>query len=151
MAKLHSHELKPFKADHMIGVHWTEEKLAALLGDRAFVTYEKHPGYSLFCGGSFVAAAGIIKLYQGVGEAWAIAGRPLSRPHVLAFHRNIARIMDGLARDMKLRRLQAMVRESFAQSHLWVERLGFERESVLRRYGINGEDMTMYTRFFDAD
>jgi len=146
----HNHELVPFKADHMAGVRWTEEKLAERLGDRAFVSYEKHPGYSLFCNGVFVGAGGIVVLYQGVGEAWAIAGRPLSRLHTLSFHRGITRIMDDLARDLKLRRLQAMVRASFEQSHEWVQRLGFEREATLRRYGINGEDMTMYARFFDA-
>lgn len=145
----HSHSLAPFKAEHLDGVRWTEDKDAKALGPQAFAAYEKHPGYSVFCNGLFVAAAGIVVPYRGLGEGWAIAG-PLVYSHKVFFHRTVSRVMDDLARDLKLVRLQAMVREQFTTSHGWVQRLGFERECVLHKFGIKGENMVVYARFYDA-
>src|SRR5262245_37720020 len=98
----HDHELRPFEAGHLGGIRWAEEEHAKLIGEKAFDLYQKHPGYSGFCDGRFVAAAGIIVPYPGLGEAWAIAG-PLVWTHKTYFHRTIARIMDDMARDLKLR------------------------------------------------
>ena len=138
-----------FRAEHLDGVEWTESKLAARLGKAAFKMYEKHPSFSLFYGGEFVAAGGIAILWPGVAEAWLIAG-PLATQHPMFLHRTVIRLLPALARDSKIHRLQVQVRANFAKSHRWVERLGFEKEAVLRRYGIDGQDMTMYTRFFNA-
>lgn len=145
----HRHELVPFQAAHLVGVRWTEEEHAKLLGERAFVHYERYPGYTAFCGGEFLAAAGVVIPYPGMGEAWAIASN-LVWSHKVYFHRTVARVLDQIIADFKLRRVQAMVRANFDTSHGWVQRLGFEKEAVLHQYGIKGEDMVVYARFPNA-
>lgn len=142
----HRHELVPFDALHLTNVRWTEEEHAKLLGQRAFVHYQKYPGYTAFCNGEFLAAAGVVIPYPGMGEAWAIASN-MVRYHKTYFHRTVQRVLDQIIADFKLRRVQAMVRSDFDTSHAWVQRLGFEKEAVLHKYGIKGEDMTVYARF----
>ena len=143
----HDHVVIPFESRHMNGVRWIEEEHAKLFGvERALRQYAAHPAYSGFCDGDFVAAAGIIVPWIGLGEAWAIAG-PLVQTHKTFFHRTIKDYLFTMARQMKLRRLQAMVRAEYEHSHRWVQALGFVRECVLHRYGIKGEDMVMYVMF----
>jgi hypothetical protein len=111
------------------------------------VQYEKYPGYTAYCGGEFLAAAGVVIPYPGMGEGWVIAG-PLVRSHARYFHQTVLKVLDQIASDFKIRRIQAMVRAEFAASHRWMTHLGFEKEAVLHKYGIKGEDMTVYVRFY---
>jgi len=144
----HVHTLAPFVSTDLAGVRWTEEEHAKLLGEKAFMAYQKYPGYTARCNGVFLAAAGVVIPYAGMGEGWVIAGH-LVRSHVRYFHTTVLQILDQIANEFKLHRVQAMVRADFAASHRWMTHLGFEKEAVLKRYGIKGEDMTMYTRFYN--
>lgn len=147
----HNHTVEPFREDHLDGVPWIEERYARIFGrERALREYARHPGFSGFCNGRFVGAAGIVSPYPGLGEAWAIAG-PLVATHRAFFHRSIARMLRPLAQAMRVRRLQALVRQEFATSHRWMRALGFKPEAVLRRYGLDGGDMTVYVMFPDSD
>jgi hypothetical protein len=143
------HELVPFKAAHVAEIAWLERGHALLIGQQAISIYEQHPGWSGFCNGRFIAAGGIVVPYRGLGEGWVIAG-PGVKGHYAFFHRTVKRAMIGTARALKVRRLQVLVRDSFTVSHGWVtDHLGFEKEGVMRRYGVMGEDMVVYVRFFD--
>lgn len=145
----HSHVILPFEARHLNGIQWIEEEHAKLFGmARALRQYARSPSFSAFCGGRFIAAAGIIVPWPGLGEAWAVAG-PLVWTHKAFFHRTVKEYLFALAEQLKLRRLQAMVRAEYTGSHRWVQSLGFQRESTLCKYGIKGEDMTMYAMFLE--
>lgn len=144
MATSHNHTIEVFRAEHLEGVRWIEEKHARLLGiDRALKTYERHPSYTGFCGGQFIAAAGIVVPYAGLGEAWAIAG-PLAQTHKVWFHRNVKAFLASTVERLGLRRLQAMVRAEYVGNVAWLETLGFHLEARMERYGVNGEDMFLY-------
>lgn len=144
------HELIPFKASHVEDIQWIEREHARLIGQQALSIYEKHPGWTGLCNGRFVAAGGIVVPYRGLGEGWVIAGPLVHQGHLTYFHRTIKRAMIGTAQALKIRRLQVLVRDSFTVSHSWVlDHLGFTRECVLAKYGVMGEDMVVYVRFFD--
>lgn len=145
------HELIPFKAGHVDGIEWIEREHARLIGAQALEIYESHPGWTGLCQGRFVGAGGIVVPYKGLGEGWAIAGPLVHQGHHTFFHRTIKRAMIGSAQALGVRRLQVMVRDSLTVSHAWVlDHLGFDRECVLKRYGVMGEDMVVYVRFFHA-
>ena len=146
-SRKHEHVVLPFESRHMNGVRWIEEEHAKLFGmERAFKEYAANPAYSGFCDGEFVGAAGIIVPWRGFGEAWAIAG-PLVASHKVFFHRTIKNHLLPLAKQLGLRRLQAMVRSEYVASRRWVQELGFTWECVLHSYGIKGEDMVVYVMF----
>ena len=143
------HELVPFKTSHVESIHWLEREHMLLIGYQALALYEQNPGWTGLCNGRFVGAGGIIRHYPGLGEGWAIAGPLVRAGHTTFFHRTIKKAMINLAPTLGVRRLQILVRAQFEVSHDWVQRLGFTREATLVRYGIKGEDMVMYVRFFD--
>lgn len=147
MATGHNHELVPFRAEHMTGVRWIEEEYARIYGlERAFALYEKHPGVSGFCNGKLVGCGGIVVPYAGLGEAWAIAG-PGMLTHKKWFHATIKDEMHRLRKLLGLRRLQAMVRDDFEVSKIWLEHLGFYEEALLEKYGVDGSDLALYVMF----
>ena len=142
----HSHQIIPFKASHIRELEWPEAELLKLAGDASLYQYEANLGFSGFCDGQFVAAGGIVKIYKGLGEGWAIAG-PLMHSHRLWFHGTFKRCIVSFEETLELHRHQIMVRESFEASHKWVQSLGFVYECTHRKYGIKGEDMRVYVRF----
>lgn len=140
----HNHQITVFEAAHLDGVRWIEEEHARMLGiERALKTYEGHPSYTGWCDGRFLAAAGIVVPYAGLGEAWCIAG-PLVQSHKLWFHRNVKAFLSATVKRLGLRRLQAMVRAEYVGNCLWLLKLGFQYEATMKRYGVNGEDMYLY-------
>ena len=142
----HSHLLTPFKVSHVQDLIWPEAELLKLAGDASLYQYAAHPSWSGFCNGQFVAAGGIVQIYKGLGEGWAIAG-PLVTTHRLWFHSTFKRCIVAFEEAMELHRHQVMVRESFEASHKWVQTLGFQYECTHKKYGIKGEDMRVYVRF----
>lgn len=143
----HDHNVVPFRAIHLAGIRWPEEEYVRLMGQQAVEIYERNPAWTGTCNGRFVAAAGIVVPYRGLGEAWAIAG-PLVHSHRTFFHRTIKAGILGIAQALGIRRLQVTVRADFTVSHEWVQRLGFTFEARLAKYGVKGEDMNLYVRFF---
>ena len=142
----HSHQIIPFKAAHILGLDWSEADLLKLAGDASLYQYERNLGWSGFCNDRFVAAGGIVKIYKGLGEGWAIAG-PLVQSHRLWFHSTFRRCIVAFEEALELHRHQIMVRGSFEVSQKWVQSLGFEYECTHKKYGIKGEDMQVYVRF----
>lgn len=105
--------------------------------------------FSGFVDGSLLGMGGIKILWPGVAEAWIvllkkIQDMPLTvRAEAIL---TIQNMMKQLIEDNKLWRLQAMVRPDFPKAIQLVEKLGFEREGLLRQIAPDRSSMYMYAR-----
>lgn len=97
-------------------------------------------------GGAVLGCAGVVPLWPGVGQAWAIfSDGLLARPVTLT--RSTERALDCIAAANDMRRIQATVRDGHASGARWLSFLGFELEGLLVNYGPGGSgDYWMYGR-----
>lgn len=92
-------------------------------------------------GDRVLACAGVIPLWQGRGEAWALMGSDLRR-HFLCIHRATLRFLEACG----LQRVEAAVDAEFCEAVEWIEMLGFKHEGPLRKYTPDGRDCIRYAR-----
>lgn len=99
------------------------------------------PAFAGLAGEAVVGCAGIVRLSEGRGHAWALVGETGPALFV-AVHRAVAAFLDG----QRLRRIETAVDCGFAAGHRWARLLGFVREGRMRAYGLDGRDADLYAR-----
>ena len=99
------------------------------------------PAYTL-TNGEIIGCGGILPLWKGVGEAWVISS-PQVEKHPIAFARTIWRKLFELIDSMGLERVQSLVDAEHKVSMVWVERMGFKQEGLMRKY-MDGRDFIRY-------
>jgi hypothetical protein len=104
------------------------------------------PAWTGLVNDEVACCAGVMLLYSGVGEAWAVMTN-VGRQHSLFVHRQVSRILRDIIRHQRLRRVQADVIESFVAGRRWAESLGFTQESEMRLAGPRGETLVRYAMF----
>lgn len=137
-------ELRPYKAEDGIELYerlgakdnlsdirrWAEDvesDIAALT-----VVYE----------GRIVACAGITKILEGVGQAWAIFPPDVGKHHI---DPRITKVkIRELMEEHNLRRVQATARTDYPAASSYLKYLGFEREGVMKSYEPDGADSYLY-------
>tara|TARA_R110002110_G_scaffold376568_2_gene586656 strand:- start:167386 stop:167835 length:450 start_codon:yes stop_codon:yes gene_type:complete len=109
--------------------------------DAAFTAIDDAEG-----GRAVLGCAGVVTLWPGVGQAWAIfSDRLLGHP--VALTRATGRALDRISATQDLRRVQATVRDGHGAGARWLSFLGFELEGLLVNYGPGGSgDYWMYGR-----
>lgn len=135
----------PYRAAHYREV--TRYGLSPLVGltSDEIADYYAHRGaaYTGMVGDKIAGCAGVVSHWPGAGEAWAIL-TDVGRAHPAFIHRVVKRTLSEIIANSRLRRVQADVVAEFAAGRRWVEHLGFEFESLMPRYGPNGEDFVRY-------
>ena len=99
--------------------------------------------------GKIIACAGVRILWPGCGEAWAIFCNEIHR-HKIEIHKNITAYLKIIINDFKLRRIQAYVRADVPVAVDYIEHMGFEREGLLRKFGLDGEDQYIYAMILEG-
>jgi len=134
----------PYRPGHYREITRKLSPFVGIASADAAVLYSKSgAAYTGLVGGEIAGCAGVLVPWPGVGEAWAIL-TDVGRAHPLFVHRVVKRTLYEIVAHEKLRRVQADVVAAFDAGRRWVERLGFEFESFMQRYGPNGEDFTRY-------
>lgn len=134
----------PYEVAHYRQVTSGLSPLVGVTSDEVAWAY-KHRGvaYTGFVDGEIAGCAGVLVQWPGMGEAWAIL-TDVGRAHPIFVHRVVSRTLREIIVHSRLRRVQADVVAAFAVGRRWVERLGFEFESAMPRYGPKGEDFVRY-------
>ena len=105
------------------------------------------PAYTARLGGRVVFCGGIFILWEGVGEIWSIvderAGHLAKEIYVWQ-----KQLLETEVNTRNFNRLQAHVAKKWVSACKFVEHLGFMKEAVLRKYGIDGDDYILYGRVF---
>ena len=106
--------------------------------------YLRGPAYTMIVGDSIVCSGGVIKLWQGLADAWVLA-TPLVQAYPKAVTKASKSKLDEWIFMMRLVRLQAIVKVDFEVGHRWIQVLGFHSEGVMRKY-FGGMDFVRYAR-----
>lgn len=98
---------------------------------------------------------------SGHGEILAVIGGTLYWPGVATLSAIITTVMPNYPlattkavshciacamNDLDLHRVEIQVKSSYVSGQQWAQLLGFEAEGILKKYGPNKEDYTMYAR-----
>jgi len=92
-------------------------------------------------GERILMCGGVVPFLPNVGLLWALLAEDSGR-HMLWLHRATQRFLEM----QTTRRLEASVEKGFSQGCRWLKLMGFQREGVMRAYGLNGEDHIRYAR-----
>jgi hypothetical protein len=96
-------------------------------------------GYTLMVDDRIIAAAGVVRLLPGSGEAWALV-TPLIHRYPIAFFRAVRESLESIILELKLHRVQSTVKVNDKRSVKFLIKLGFEIEGLLRKYSPDGLD-----------
>jgi len=141
--------------ENMTAAHLAEVLTSAYSPDVQHITdeeYERilkdHNGIALMWDGILLAVCGIHWFWPGVGEAWIIQHNRAQEARVtrMAVYKAAKKLLEILLEKhaVPLQRLQATVRTDWPDALRLAERMGFERESVMKRYSPDGTDAYMY-------
>ena len=120
--------LTPFLPDHS-----PEHKVQASHG----------PAYTIFDEfDHLVCCGGVMVPWQGMGTCWFYLN-PNQRHRVREMYRILIQTLVGIITTYGLVRLEAHVDAEFAAGLRFARHLGFECESIMRRWGPGGRDHAM--------
>jgi hypothetical protein len=80
-----------------------------------------------------VACAGVLPIWTGVGEGWAITSDLVCK-YPFSFARTVHKKICEIVGIYKLDRLQTLVDAEFTTSIRWLERMGFKFEGEMEKY-----------------
>lgn len=92
-------------------------------------------------GDRVLACAGLMPLWEGRAEAWALMSHDL-RSHFLGIHYATKRFLNACG----MRRVEAAVDAQFGCAKEWIEALGFKFEGPLASYTPDGRDCLRFAR-----
>ena len=115
-------------------------EIDASFEDNRICNYSK-PGqaFTYFLNGKPVFACGIVQLWDGVAEAWLLAGNNVFDIKILAA-KTIKQLQDQTCKKYKIKRLQTSVKANFERGLRFATWCGFEVEGLKRKYGPDGTD-----------
>lgn len=104
----------------------------------------REPGcaFSAVARDQVIGCAGIIPLWNGVGEAWSFLSEEVKRPFFL--HRAVKQHLGQIIQEKKLHRVQMNVLCSFEKGFRWAEALGFRSEGILHDYTTDKQNYRRY-------
>lgn len=113
-----------------------------------FETKPQRLSWTVLFEGEIVAVGGVVIYWQGVGEMWFMMTKNSKRHDIygLIALSAIEKKMNEIINENKLWRIQAVVRTDFLQSIKMVERLGFVRECLMRKYLPDGNGCFLYAK-----
>lgn len=139
--------VEPFRPEHL------ERLMLQPRQERARHLFE-NPGYGQCLanglayaaveGDTVLACAGLLPMWEGRAEAWALMGSDLKRNFV-AIHHAAQRFLS----IADFRRIEAVVDAEFCNGKKWMERLGFQPEGLMRAYTPDGRDCIRYAKVRD--
>ncbi len=105
------------------------------------------PSYTMLIDGIVTVCAGIVLMGYNRGEAWTLPSR-LFYEHMKSCYKGIKNMLESLAREHKLVRVQSLINLNLESGDRWMKHLGFQYEGTLRGFGCNNEDMKIFARVF---
>jgi hypothetical protein len=138
-------QLEPFKAEHILDMKLAERSQIIFMIPGLLDAYETLEGSHTFRHeGRIFACGGVLKLWEGMGEAWFVLADDIDLP-VFSVCAIVKDYVDSLI-GTKYRRLQATIKCDDDKAIRFIEWLGFEREGFMRQYGVEGADYYIYAR-----
>lgn len=94
-----------------------------------------------------LACFGVMPVWRGVGQAWAVLSEEILKDHPICLSRSAKMWLEHVERREKLRRIQAAVAVGHTSGQHWIQWLGFRYEGLMLNYGLGGRgDFHLYAR-----
>lgn len=137
--------VEPFRPDHLerLVLQPAQEYARASLENKAYG--EALVGPHSFAGlidGRVVACAGVVPMWEGRGDAWALIANDVRPKGMLQIHFAVRRFL----KMSGFRRIEAACDVGFPQAHRWLALLGFGYEGLLKAYTPDGRDCLRFAR-----
>lgn len=147
--------LVPFEVAHgeallEAGLNDDRNRPEAAFGDFIPTMVHADMAFTAIATGHLVAAAGIIPLWEGVGEAWFLGASRLGK-HQRSVLRLVRKGLVRVADEQGLWRVQAVMRSDWPELARWARFLGMKHEGTMRKYGANKLDYERYARTWQLD
>lgn len=94
--------------------------------------------------GEPIGVCGISPMMAHSAEVLMLISEELQK-HPKFLHKFIKTELENTAKVNNLTRIQATTFANFEAGKRWLKRLGFEQEGLLRRFGANGQDYTIWS------
>lgn len=138
-------EIIDFKAEHIDLMKIANKDKNVFKIPHMLKAYEELGGcYTFKYDGEYLCSAGIITYWNGVGEAWIVLADNIDiGKHLLCA--TIKKYIDN-SMESSFNRLHAAVKVDDEKSIRFVEWLGFKRQVLMEKYGLEGADYYLYAR-----
>ncbi|WP_322063693.1 GNAT family N-acetyltransferase [Burkholderia cenocepacia] len=100
-------------------------------------------GWALVEGGITLGCGGFAEVWENRAQAWTLMSPALMSPRRF---RSVHRMVHAVLDDAPWRRIEMDVDAANTAGAAWVERLGFVREGVRRKYTADGRDVILFAR-----
>jgi hypothetical protein len=144
-------DLRPFEPSDLAEIELQPQQAAemAALGDwRALgeALLAAGPAWTAQHRGRMIGCGGVGVMWRGRAEAWCFVAAGVPRRLWPAVHRTVVRTLDGVAREIGLRRIEASCAYGWPPGRRWLHLLGFREEGLARCYGPDGSDFWRFAR-----
>jgi hypothetical protein len=102
--------------------------------------------FAMIDGAFAVAACGLIPIFAGRAECWALLSRQVRPRHIVRGTRALKTFLDLRQRDPAFRRVEMTVVASNCWASSFAHALGFVREGLMRAYDPLARDHVLFAR-----
>lgn len=139
-------EVVDFKIEHFDRMELLERGWQRREDREIYANYPRlGPSYTLLDGDIPIISGGVAIMWQGVGDSWMLVSKHIRR-YPLSVYKNVSSIMESIIERHKLHRIQTVIKEDDSTAIIWIERLGYTREGVLRQFGPDRQNYFIYGR-----
>ena len=143
--------LVDFKPEHMTSIKRDspDGDMIHFCGDitkRSEAYAKAGPAITLLDGDEVLAIGGVIKFWQGVGEAWMVVS-PEGRKRIMSLYKYMDAFLRACFNKYGFHRIQANILQDFETAHRCIMKLDFIPEGMMIQYGPNKENFIRYVRF----
>jgi len=143
-------EVVPFAPEHMMKIDKSDVngEVLTFIGDldqRAGIYACAGPAVTVIDNDIVLAIGGVLKFWQGVGEAW-LQVSPAGRLQKMAIYKEMKSLLDRAFDEQGFHRIQAAVLDGHIEAHRTCLRLGFIPEGMMVNFGPNKENFIRYCR-----
>jgi len=143
------YKLRHYEATDLFRAAWRESDHLELFGmgrENAIALsqyYADGPCWTLLWNHQIILCAGVIKVWDGLGEAW-FRGTPLMYEHKKVVKDMTIQVFQSIKKHGGFRRIQTAVQEDWATARRFAKACGMKEEGRMPFYGINGEHFVRY-------
>ncbi len=135
---LHKINLRPFDEQVIMGVSAAYERIVQQADAGIAYTGRNDEG-------DIIAIGGVTLMWDKVGSGWVMTSGLILKYKAWT-HRAIRNILEQAIVKHNLHRIESIILKDHCVSQKWAERLGFEREGLMRKYDTDGNDYYLYAR-----
>lgn len=106
---------------------------------------ENNCAYTFLIDDKIIGVGGFNLLWPGVAEGWTVLSEDVKKYPIL-FHKLVLKGIQFHMHEMKLHRVHSTVVSSFCTGGKWLQKLGFNKEGTLNKFGSFGDSYDLWAR-----